>query len=173
LFETGQVRPNDAHRPAGKVSAARDATPGSATALFQCLIAHAAAILEIYGRSLHRLAGIAVFADRILFLICSGNPIRSERRKNSKETTMECKQCSGSMMPETVIKLRRGFFFGFRETRYQGAYCATCGVGHSLETGQPWANKPVWARVRRGKGTSRLPAWLQGPVSRPHGWMPS
>ncbi len=38
---------------------------------------------------------------------------------------MDCKRCGGSMMPETVIKLRRSLF-GFRETRSQGAYCWAC-----------------------------------------------
>ena len=41
---------------------------------------------------------------------------------------MDCGRCGGSMMPETVIKLRRSLF-GFRETRSQGAYCATCRTG--------------------------------------------
>jgi len=45
---------------------------------------------------------------------------------------MDCKRCGGSMMPETVIKLRRGLF-GFRETRAQGAYCATCKTGVLVE----------------------------------------
>ena len=82
---------------------------------------------------------------------------------------MECKRCGGSMMPETVIKLRRSFFVGFRETRSQGAYCATCKVGVSMDTHQTTTNAPVWAKVQPRKATSCLPAWLQGPVSRPQG----
>jgi hypothetical protein len=46
---------------------------------------------------------------------------------------MQCRQCGGPMMSETVIKLRRGLF-GFRETRFQGAYCATCRIGVTLES---------------------------------------
>ena len=38
---------------------------------------------------------------------------------------IECKRCGGPTMLETVIKLRRGLL-GFRETRSQAAYCATC-----------------------------------------------
>jgi len=41
---------------------------------------------------------------------------------------MECERCGGPTMPETVIKLRRSFL-GFRETRFQGAYCMTCKIG--------------------------------------------
>jgi len=46
---------------------------------------------------------------------------------------MECNRCGGLMMSETVIKLRRRFI-GFRETRSQGAYCATCKIGVLLES---------------------------------------
>jgi hypothetical protein len=37
------------------------------------------------------------------------------------------------MMAETVIKLRRSLF-GFRETRFQGAYCAPCGIGVTIDS---------------------------------------
>jgi hypothetical protein len=45
---------------------------------------------------------------------------------------IECKRCGGSTTLETVIKLRRGLF-GFRETRSQGAYCATCKLSGSID----------------------------------------
>lgn len=45
---------------------------------------------------------------------------------------MECKQCSGPMMLETVIKLRRSFI-GFREARSAGAYCVTCQISIPVE----------------------------------------
>ena len=51
--------------------------------------------------------------------------------KNKGRGAMQCRQCGGPMMPETVIKLRRGLF-GFRETRFQGAYCPTCRIGVTL-----------------------------------------
>lgn len=79
---------------------------------------------------------------------------------------MECKRCGGTMMPETVIKLRRSVFVGFRETRSRGAYCATCQVGVSLETHQVSANEPVRARVRARRDARCLPAWS---ASRPQG----
>jgi hypothetical protein len=46
---------------------------------------------------------------------------------------MQCQRCGGPMMRETVIKLRRSLF-GLRETRSQGAYCATCRIGVPIET---------------------------------------
>src|SRR5690349_7354732 len=49
---------------------------------------------------------------------------------------VQCRQCGGPMMSETVIKLRRGWF-GFRETRSQGAYCATCKIGVLIEPQRP------------------------------------
>jgi hypothetical protein len=45
---------------------------------------------------------------------------------------MECSRCGGSMMLETVIKLRRRFI-GFRETRSLGAYWAICKIGVPIE----------------------------------------
>lgn len=48
----------------------------------------------------------------------------------------QCRQCDGPMMSETVIKLRRSWF-GFRETRSQGAYCATCKIGVLIEHQRP------------------------------------
>jgi hypothetical protein len=46
--------------------------------------------------------------------------------------TIECKRCGGPTMLETVIKLRCGIL-GFRETRSQGAYCATCKLSVPIE----------------------------------------
>ena len=80
---------------------------------------------------------------------------------------MECKRCGGSMMLETVIKLRRGFFVGFRETRSLGAYCATCQLGVPIETHQAAMYEPTWATARPRKDTrGSLPAWLRADASR-------
>jgi hypothetical protein len=46
---------------------------------------------------------------------------------------IECTRCGGPAMTETVIKLRRSIL-GFRETRWQGAYCATCKLSVPMET---------------------------------------
>ena len=59
---------------------------------------------------------------------------------------MQCRQCGGPMMAETVIKLRRRWL-GFRETRFQGAYCATCKIGVLVEN-----HPPAWAHPDRSLG---------------------
>jgi hypothetical protein len=66
---------------------------------------------------------------------------------------MECNRCGGPMMLETVIKLRRRFI-GFRETRSQGAYCATCRIAVPVE------NHPA-ATIARARKITRepLPTW--------------
>jgi hypothetical protein len=73
---------------------------------------------------------------------------------------MECKRCGGSMMLETVIKLRRSFI-GFRETRSQGAYCATCKIGAPIENHQPATHRAIAAATHpRKRAGGLLPAWL-------------
>jgi hypothetical protein len=54
---------------------------------------------------------------------------------------MECTQCGGPMMPETVIALRRSFI-GFRETRSRGAYCPSCRIGVPMEGHQSAFQRP-------------------------------
>jgi hypothetical protein len=69
---------------------------------------------------------------------------------------MECTRCGGSMMPETVIRLRRSFI-GFRETRSRGAYCPTCKIGVPMEsppTCHPTAGLDHGAFVRPHQGIS-------------------
>jgi hypothetical protein len=80
---------------------------------------------------------------------------------------MECNQCGGLMMPETVIKLRRGIV-GFRETRFPGAYCATCRTGVTIGDHATAAHQPASATIRPGNGIgSLLPTRLRRGVSRP------
>src|SRR3954462_737682 len=67
-----------------------------------------------------------------MFLICSRCRLTSPAAMDGGIAAMDCKRCGGSMMPETVIKLRRSLL-GFRETRSQGAYCATCKTGILVE----------------------------------------
>lgn len=43
-----------------------------------------------------------------------------------------CARCGGPAMLETVVKLRRGVL-GFRETRWQRAYCMTCKLCSPVE----------------------------------------
>ena len=79
---------------------------------------------------------------------------------------MECTQCGGSMMPETVIKLRRSFA-GFRETRYRGAYCPMCKIGVPLENHQPATHQPA-SIIARSRESIRalLPTWRHAGVPR-------
>jgi hypothetical protein len=69
------------------------------------------------------------------------------------------------MMPETVIKLRRSVF-GLRETRSQGAYCAVCGVGWSVDSALAPARRPAATFARFWNGVRDMwPAWrLSGPA---------
>jgi hypothetical protein len=71
---------------------------------------------------------------------------------------MECKQCHGTMMPETVITLRRGLF-GLRESRAQGGYCPCCQVGVVVSA-------PALA-VGRGRRTVWQVGWSR-PVGKRH-----
>jgi hypothetical protein len=66
---------------------------------------------------------------------------------------MQCQRCGGPMMPETVIKVRRGLF-GFHGTRLQGAYCAACGVGTLVDAPSPAGARPagIAARPEPGAG---------------------
>jgi len=79
---------------------------------------------------------------------------------------MECTQCGGPMMPETVIALRRSFI-GFRETRSRGAYCPSCRIGVPMEGHQSAVQRPssIIARSRDSIG-ALLPAWQRAAVSR-------
>jgi hypothetical protein len=84
---------------------------------------------------------------------------------------MECMQCGSLMMPETVIKLRRGFA-GFHETRSCGAYCPTCKIGVPMESHQSGTHRPVSIiayaieTIRTLLPTRRHAAVSQSPVSR-------
>jgi len=73
---------------------------------------------------------------------------------------IECKRCGGPTMLETVITLRRGVL-GVRETRSQGAYCATCKLSVPMEN--PAALRPSIAiRDRpRQSCSGYLPLWLR------------
>jgi hypothetical protein len=74
---------------------------------------------------------------------------------------MTCKQCGGAMMRETVITLRRGFF-GFRETRSQGAYCVTCKIAVPIEDHPPARNPPIVVNARAGGRVGGVsPTWLR------------
>src|SRR5271166_2976149 len=86
-----------------------------------------------------------------MFLLCSCRRLVSVPVRDRGKRAMECKRCGGAMMPETVIELRRGVL-GFRETRYRGAYCATCKIGVPVESylsvaHQPLRSPPVYARA--------------------------
>ena len=72
---------------------------------------------------------------------------------------IECKQCGGLTMPETVIKLRRGLI-GFRETRSQGTYCPSCKRSALIET--PTVARPSIAFHGRPRInlSGLLPTWL-------------
>jgi hypothetical protein len=77
---------------------------------------------------------------------------------------MQCPQCGGPMMPETVIRLRRGLF-GFRETRFQGGYCATCGIGVTIAS-LPAADPPRRVSTAGVRRVGRVwPIKLPLPVS--------
>jgi hypothetical protein len=78
----------------------------------------------------------------------------------------ECTRCGGQMMSETVIKLRRGVI-GFRETRFQGAYCATCRRSVAVES--PPAIQAANSFRPRGSLGGFLPLWLRGGTNRPIG----
>jgi hypothetical protein len=65
------------------------------------------------------------------------------------------------MMPETVIRLRRGVL-GFRETRLAGAYCAVCQTGVVLDAALPSAPRSVAGRTR-GAVTAFWQAWSAAP----------
>ena len=79
---------------------------------------------------------------------------------------IECKQCGGQIMLETVIELRRGLL-GFRETRSHGGYCPTCKLSVLIEN--PATMRPSAAiNGRMRSGLSRLlPMWLRVAPARP------
>jgi hypothetical protein len=79
---------------------------------------------------------------------------------------MECKRCSGAMMQETVIKLRRGFL-GFRETRFAGAYCMTCRIGVAVDGAAPAKRQRPLTIPSRGITRPRLPLWCLPAVTSP------
>jgi hypothetical protein len=73
---------------------------------------------------------------------------------------IECERCGGPTMLETVIKLRRGHL-GFRETRSQGAYCATCKRSVPIEN-QAALRAPIAINGRPRQSLSGLlPMWLR------------
>jgi len=73
---------------------------------------------------------------------------------------IECNRCGGSTMSETVITLRRGVL-GFRETRSQGAYCATCKLSVPMEN-HAAMRSPIATRGRPRQSLSGfLPMWLR------------
>lgn len=76
--------------------------------------------------------------------------------------TIECKRCGGPTMSETVIKLRRSVI-GFRETRWQGAYCAACKLS------VPMHDPSAIARPRTNLGGLLLTGLRGAPAPR-HGW---
>jgi hypothetical protein len=68
-------------------------------------------------------------------------------------------------MLETVIELRRKFF-GFRETRSLGAYCATCKIGVPMENNQSAAHQPTsTSALSRSSAKGLLSAWWNAIVS--------
>jgi ribosomal protein S27AE len=79
---------------------------------------------------------------------------------------MECTQCGGSMMAETVIKLRRSLI-GLRETRSSGAYCPRCKIGVPMEARQTDPRQPAVLIPGSRKGVGRLlPPWRHAGVRR-------
>jgi len=83
-----------------------------------------------------------------------------------------CQRCGDPMMQETVIKLRRSFG-GFRETRFQRAWCVTCGVAVPIETSRAprsTRTQPI-AVMGRARICIRgvLPGWLRSDASRSAG----
>jgi hypothetical protein len=77
---------------------------------------------------------------------------------------MDCKRCGGAMMAKTIIHLRRRLI-GFRETRFAGAYCATCQVGVPGEGGRSVSDRPVLGRLARVIRRP-WPAWWHPAVAR-------
>ena len=81
---------------------------------------------------------------------------------------IECKRCGGPTMLETVIKLRRGVL-GFRGTRSQGGYCATCKLSVPIEN-HPTMRPAIAVRDRLRAGLSEfLSIWLRGVPARSGG----
>jgi hypothetical protein len=79
---------------------------------------------------------------------------------------MQCNRCDGPMMLETVIQLRRRLV-GFRETRSQGAYCATCKIGVPIATRQSATVQPSALVTRRGGSARELwPTWRHADLRR-------
>ncbi|PPQ29676.1 hypothetical protein CCS01_21015 [Rhodopila globiformis] len=82
---------------------------------------------------------------------------------------MHCKQCGGPMMPETVIKLRRGLI-GFRETRFPGAYCAWCRIGVTIGGDCAAGHRQVSVMADLGRSIRQLLAsWSGAGASRSTG----
>lgn len=75
---------------------------------------------------------------------------------------IECNRCGGPTMSETVVKLRRGIV-GFRETRWQGAYCAGC--GQSVTAPVQAAMPPQTQHRQLGLGRFLL-TWSRGTPAR-------
>jgi hypothetical protein len=75
-----------------------------------------------------------------------------------RDMAIECKRCGGPTMLETVIKLRRGIF-SLRETRWQGAYCATCQLSVSVQDHVPMRPSIVIRRRPRQSRSGFLPMW--------------
>ncbi len=71
---------------------------------------------------------------------------------------MECTLCGGSMMSETVIKLRRSFV-GFRETRSRGTYCPMCKIGVPMESDQLSAQRQASIIAYSPKSIRRCNRW--------------
>jgi hypothetical protein len=73
---------------------------------------------------------------------------------------IECKRCGGPTMLETVIKLHRGIL-GFRETRSQGAYCATCKLSVPIENHAAMRPRIAISGRQRRSLSGFLPMWLR------------
>ena len=79
---------------------------------------------------------------------------------------IECTRCGGPTMSETMIKLRRSVL-GFRETRWQGAYCPTCKLSAPVEN-QSATRSPTAINGRPRKSLGEfLPLWLCGASAQP------
>jgi hypothetical protein len=71
-------------------------------------------------------------------------------------------------MAETMIKLRRSIL-GFRETRSQGAYCATCKLSVPMQS-HAAMRPPIAINGRPRRGLSEfLPMWLRVAPARSDG----
>jgi hypothetical protein len=99
--------------------------------------------------------------DYVLDLFVRLVNVVSVERQWRRDMAIECKRCGGPTMSETVIKLRRRVL-GFRETRSQGAYCATCKLSVSIENRSTIRSETTFCARPWNRFSGFLPVWLHG-----------